>query len=60
MKRKNLYWQIPLLVLLVVGTFFIARERRNETENDLKKEKQKDAKAQAQAAGYQHDEGQCC
>lgn len=57
MKRKNLYWQIPLLVLLVVGTFFIARERRNETENELKKEKQKDAKAQAQAAGYQHDEG---
>ena len=27
-KQKSLYWQVPLLVLLIVGTIFIAREQR--------------------------------
>ncbi|MBQ9668809.1 MAG: FAD:protein FMN transferase [Prevotella sp.] len=27
-KRKQLWWQVPLLVLLVAGTLFIAREQR--------------------------------
>ncbi|MBQ3632168.1 MAG: FAD:protein FMN transferase [Prevotella sp.] len=27
-KKKSLYWQVPLLVLLIVGTIFIAREQR--------------------------------
>ena len=30
MKKNKLYWQIPLLVLLVVGTIFIARQQRSE------------------------------
>ena len=30
-KRKKLWWQVPLLVLLVVGTFFIARQQRSAT-----------------------------
>jgi len=29
--RKKLWWQVPLLLLLIVGTFFIARERQGET-----------------------------
>ena len=29
-KKKSLYWQVPLLVFLIVGTFFIARQHRNE------------------------------
>ena len=27
--KKSLYWQVPLLVLLIVGTIFIAREQRS-------------------------------
>ena len=41
MNRKSLYWQIPLLLFLIAGTFFIARQRLNETE----------------AVAYQHNEG---
>jgi len=29
-KRKKLIWQIPLLLLLVTGTFFVARQRQSE------------------------------
>ena len=29
MKKKSLYWQVPLLALLVVGTIFIAREQQS-------------------------------
>ena len=28
-RRKQLWWQVPLLALLVVGTFFIARQQHN-------------------------------
>ena len=28
--KKSLYWQVPLLVFLIVGTFYIARQNRNE------------------------------
>ena len=28
MKRKSLYWQLPLLLLLIVGTWYVARENR--------------------------------
>lgn len=45
MKGKSLYWQVPLLVLLVVGTFFIARQNRKERL------------AEQQQSIYQHDEG---
>ena len=41
MKKKSLYWQIPFLLLLIVGTWFIARQQR----------------AASEPAGYQHDEG---
>ena len=44
MKRKSLYWQLPLLLLLIVGTIYIALQQRRE-----------DA-AQASAT-FQHDEG---
>ena len=42
MKRKSLYWQIPFLLLLIAGTFYIARQN-NKTD--------------AQASAYQHEEG---
>ena len=42
--RKSLLWQIPLLVLLVVGTFFIARQHRAETQAARQQE-------------YRHNEG---
>lgn len=41
MKKKSLYWQIPFLLLLIVGTWFIARQQR----------------AASEPAVYQHDEG---
>ena len=41
MKKKSLYWQIPFLLLLIVGTWFIAHQQR----------------AASEPAGYQHDEG---
>ena len=44
MKRKSLYWQLPLLLLLIVGTIYIALQQRRE-----------DA-AQASVT-FQHDEG---
>lgn len=44
--NKSLYWQVPLLVFLVVGTFFIARQNRNERM------------AEQQQNTYQHDKGQ--
>ena len=44
MKRKSLYWQLPFLLLLIVGTIYIALQQRRE-----------DA-AQASAT-FQHDEG---
>ena len=31
MKGKSLYWKIPLLLLLIVGTYFIARQRHQDT-----------------------------
>ena len=42
-KHGSLYWQLPLLVLLIVGTWFIARQEHggNSTGNTV----------------YQHDEG---
>lgn len=43
MNKKKLYWHLPLLVLLVVGTLYIARERRVE--------------AKVVNVQYQHDEG---
>ena len=33
MKGKSLYWKIPLLLLLIVGTYFIARQRHQDTVN---------------------------
>ena len=42
MNRKSLYWQIPFLVLLVAGTFFIARQNRQ---------------AAGGQAVFQHEEG---
>ena len=47
MQKKSLYWQVPLLVFLVVGTFFIARQNRNERLAD-----------QQQQNAYQHDKGE--
>ena len=41
MKKKSLYWQIPFLLLLIVGTWFIAHQQR----------------AASEPVGYQHDEG---
>ena len=41
MKKKSLYWQIPFLLLLIAGTWFIAHQQR----------------AASEPAGYQHDEG---
>ena len=41
-KKKKLVWQIPLSVLLVAGTFFIARQRSNEAN---------------EATAFQHNEG---
>ena len=41
MKKKSLYWQIPFLLLLIAGTWFIARQQR----------------AASGPVGYQHDEG---
>ncbi len=41
MKKKSLYWQIPFLLLLIAGTWFIAHQQR----------------AASELAGYQHDEG---
>ncbi|MCR4604328.1 MAG: FAD:protein FMN transferase [Prevotella sp.] len=32
MKKKSLYWQIPLLLLLVVGTIYIARQGNEQKE----------------------------
>ena len=31
MKRKSLYWQIPLLLFLLAGTWYIARENKADT-----------------------------
>ena len=45
--KKSLYWQVPLLVFLIVGTFYIARQNRNERL----------AAEQLQNA-YQHDKGE--
>jgi thiamine biosynthesis lipoprotein len=45
--KKSLYWQIPLLVLLIAGTFYIARQNRNERQ-----------KIQRLQYAYQHDKGQ--
>ena len=46
MKGKSLYWQVPLLLLLIGGTVFIALQRKNE------------AQAEATAtAGYITDRG---
>ena len=28
MKRKSLYWQLPLLLLLIIGTWYVAHERQ--------------------------------
>ncbi len=50
MKKKSLYWQIPLLVLLIVGTFFIARSRYQDHAD----ENGKDSQA---AANFIHNEG---
>ena len=44
MKRKSLYWQLPLLLLLIVGTVYIALQQRRENA------------AQASVT-FQHDEG---
>ena len=44
-KKKSLYWQVPLLAFLIVGTFFIARQNRKETL------------AEQQQNAYQQDEG---
>ena len=46
MKKKSLYWQVPLLVFLIVGTFFIAKQNRKE------------ALAAQQSTAYQHEEGE--
>ncbi|MCR4957934.1 MAG: FAD:protein FMN transferase [Prevotella sp.] len=45
--KKSLYWQIPLLVLLIAGTFYIARQNRLERLAE-----------QQQQYAYQHDKGQ--
>ena len=42
MKKKSLYWQIPLLLLLIVGTIYIALQQRAE---------------QSTETGYLHNEG---
>ena len=42
-KRRSLYWQLPLLALLVVGTFFIARQEHGGSGGS--------------GVAYQHDEG---
>ena len=42
MKRKSLYWQIPFLLLLIVGTIFVARQNKE---------------AAAKETAYQHEEG---
>lgn len=47
MKGKSLYWQIPLLVFLIAGTFYIARQNRNER-----------LVAQQHQNDYQRDEGE--
>lgn len=39
--KKKLYWQIPFLLLLIAGTWFIALQQRGESE----------------PVAYQHDEG---
>ncbi len=44
MKRKSLYWQLPLLLLLIVGTIYIALQQRREN-------------AVQASATFQHDEG---
>jgi len=44
MKRKSLYWQLPLLLLLIVGTIYIALQQRRED-------------AVQASATFQHDEG---
>ena len=31
MKRKSLYWQLPLLLLLIIGTWYVAHERQQTT-----------------------------
>ena len=43
MKRKSPYWQIPFLLLLIVGTFFIARQQHKD--------------AASRETSYQHEEG---
>ena len=47
MQKKSLYWQVPLLVFLIVGTFYIARQNRNERQ-----------KIQQLQNAYQHDKGE--
>ena len=47
MKGKSLYWQIPLLVFLIAGTFYIARQNRNERLD-----------AEQHQYDYQRDEGE--
>ena len=42
MKKKSLYWQIPLLLLLIVGTIYIAIQQRAE---------------QPKETGYLHNDG---
>ncbi len=34
MKGKSLYWQVPLLLLLIGGTVFIALQRKNEAQTE--------------------------
>lgn len=46
MKKNSLYWQVPLLVFLIAGTFYIARQNRKERL------------AEQQQNAYQRDEGQ--
>ena len=33
-KKKQLYWQIPLLVVLIAGTFFIAQQNKTQFQHD--------------------------
>ncbi len=35
MKKKELYWQIPLLLFLIVGTIFIIRQRQSAPEEQV-------------------------
>ena len=33
-KKKQLYWQIPLLMVLIAGTFFIAQQNKTQFQHD--------------------------